>query len=113
MRDFVQLRDKGLCRYCGGRGSVVDHVVPRSSKGSEVAFDNLVWACRPCNDAKGREVGFTLRKGRLYWKERLVAPGGLFGEALMQEVEAQRTERQLAQGLDFLVNYKKQRGGAS
>ena len=43
------------CAYCAGVGSrthfELDHVVPRS-KGGPTNIGNLVWACRPCNQAK-------------------------------------------------------------
>lgn len=106
VRDFIKLRDGGLCRYCGLRGQEVDHVVARCNNGPDDAFDNLVWSCKDCNGAKGREEGFTLKKERLYWHGRLVAPGSIFGVELMKEVEAQRRERQLAQGLQPILDYK-------
>lgn len=113
IRKFVKSRDRDRCRYCGGRGHEVDHVVPRCNKGEDSAFDNLVWSCRRCNSLKGSESGFTMQNERLYWRGRLVAPGQLFGLPLLREVEAQREERQLAQGLEHLVRYKRERGGAS
>jgi hypothetical protein len=64
-------------------------------------------SCKRCNAAKGREAGFTMRRSRLYWHGRLVAPKSIFGAELMREVEAQRRARQLAQGLGFLVDFKK------
>ena len=50
-------RDGDLCAYCRQpfdeeRPATVDHVVPRSRGGSN-ELDNLVAACRPCNQAKG------------------------------------------------------------
>lgn len=117
IRRFIKARDRDRCRYCGGRGSEVDHVIPRCNNGDDSAFDNLVWSCRRCNSVKGRESGFTIQNERLYWHHRLVAPGQLFGVALLREIEAQREERQLAQGLTNLVQFKRQkrheRGGAS
>lgn len=112
VRDFVKLRDRGLCRYCGQPGQEVDHVVPRCNDGPDDAFDNLVWSCKECNAVKGREAGFTLKQERLYWHGHLVAPGSIFGAELLKEIEAQRLERQLAQGLGHLVSYKENRGGA-
>jgi hypothetical protein len=42
----------------------------------------------------------------LYWHGRLVAPGHLFGEPLLQEIEAQRRTRQVAQGLNHIIEFK-------
>ncbi len=55
-RRNVQLRDGGLCQYCGrppgaGRGTV-DHVLPVSRGGRNV-WDNVVLACSACNRRKG------------------------------------------------------------
>jgi hypothetical protein len=77
----------------------------------------LVWSCKRCNGIKGREAGFTLKKERLYWHGRLVAPGHLFGPELLAKIEAQRLERQVAAGLTGVVEYKQKQeqnsGGAS
>lgn len=53
MRKRVILRDGGRCRYCGVIPDVieVDHVVPWS-RGGRDDMDNLVTACRPCNQDK-------------------------------------------------------------
>ena len=57
-RAYVRARDGGRCRYCGRaswQGTVrftLDHVVPRTRGGSSRP-SNLVWACLPCNQAKG------------------------------------------------------------
>ena len=110
VRSFVRLRDGGRCRYCGERGGEVDHVVARCNGGAENAFSNLVWSCKSCNSTKGSEEGFTMQQERLLWRGRLVAPEGLFGAHLMEEVKAQRRDRQIAQGLMHLVEFK---GGAS
>jgi HNH endonuclease len=44
-------RDNYVCRYCGGRATTADHVVPKSKGGSDV-MSNLVAACRSCNSGK-------------------------------------------------------------
>jgi 5-methylcytosine-specific restriction endonuclease McrA/uncharacterized protein (DUF1778 family) len=44
-------RDNYVCRYCGGRATTADHVVPKSKGGSD-ALSNLVAACRSCNSGK-------------------------------------------------------------
>lgn len=41
------------CAYCGGREHLAaDHLLPKSRGGAHRG-DNLVWACRSCNSAKG------------------------------------------------------------
>jgi hypothetical protein len=84
-------------------------VVPRCNGGEDYAFDNLVWSCKGCNGTKGREAGFTLKKERLYWHLRLVAPGHIFGSELVAEIEAQRLDRQVAAGLTGVVEFKQSR----
>ncbi len=71
-RAAVYLRDGFRCVYCacrvvvgvskGKRGATLDHVKPRENGGTNHE-NNLVTACRACNEAKGdREVGAWLRK---------------------------------------------------
>ncbi len=111
LRDYLFKRDGGRCRYCGGPAKGIDHVDPLSNGGADDAFTNMVTACRTCNSTKSRELGFTLNEGKLYWEGKLVGQGLLFGKELMEQVRAQRTERQRTQGLLFLVDYKS--GGVS
>ena len=67
-RTAVMLRDTFSCQYCGvapGRSQLtVDHVVPRSRGGSH-DWQNLVTACKRCNQKKGSltpdEAMMTLR----------------------------------------------------
>jgi hypothetical protein len=41
------------CNYCGSRDYLsIDHLIPKAKSGSDTA-DNMVWACRSCNSAKG------------------------------------------------------------
>ena len=69
----IKLRDGRCCAYCGERGDTVDHVMPRS-RGGQDSWDNLVCACRPCNNRKADrtpvEAGMKLR-----WVPRPVIPG--------------------------------------
>ncbi len=52
-RDSIKARDGHKCVYCGSSENLtVDHIRPKSKGGSDTA-DNLVTACRPCNQAKG------------------------------------------------------------
>lgn len=55
-RVAVFVRDRGACVYCGatyqaGAKLTVDHVVSRKRGGGD-DFDNLVAACRSCNEDK-------------------------------------------------------------
>jgi len=55
-RRNVFARDRGRCQYCRSRlqwrEATYDHVVPRS-RGGRTAWENIVIACRPCNQRKG------------------------------------------------------------
>lgn len=63
-RRGVHLRDHGVCGYCGGRGTTIDHIVPQS-RGGGSTWENTVLACARCNGRKGdrtaAEVGLRLR----------------------------------------------------
>jgi 5-methylcytosine-specific restriction endonuclease McrA len=67
-RRTVLARDQYTCQYCGaqpGRAQLtLDHVVPRS-RGGQTHWENVVTACRSCNQRKGnrtpQEAGLTLR----------------------------------------------------
>lgn len=50
-RMAVLRRDGFVCGYCGGKGSTVDHILPKSRGGLDT-FGNLITACAPCNQAK-------------------------------------------------------------
>ena len=56
LRFEVLRRDRFRCRYCGAKAPDVelhvDHVIPRSRGGEDVAW-NLTAACVPCNISKG------------------------------------------------------------
>ncbi len=66
-RRTVIARDRYTCQYCGLQLSrselTLDHVLPRS-RGGETAWENVVAACRPCNQRKGNrtpeEAGYAL-----------------------------------------------------
>lgn len=53
----VFLRDRFRCQYCGGRFAAAeltfDHVRPRC-RGGVTAWENIVAACSPCNQAKDK-----------------------------------------------------------
>lgn len=67
-RENVFKRDKGRCQYCDRavrRHEITyDHVVPRRS-GGKSSWENLVLACRACNQTKGgrtpAQAGMRLR----------------------------------------------------
>lgn len=45
-------RDGHTCVYCGSKNDLtVDHIVPKSRGGGN-SWENLVTACRPCNNTK-------------------------------------------------------------
>lgn len=51
--EAVKMAHPHSCCYCGAVCALSrDHLVPRLRGGADEA-DNLVWACRPCNSAKG------------------------------------------------------------
>jgi 5-methylcytosine-specific restriction endonuclease McrA len=74
-------RDGGRCTYCcdecilypsgsigGMRQATVDHIIPASHGGTR-ALDNVVLACRECNESRGRMPFGVFVK----FKRRLVA----------------------------------------
>lgn len=50
-------RDGEICQYCGQQApdGQPDHIIPLSKGGTD-ALDNLVWACRGCNESKGNKT---------------------------------------------------------
>jgi 5-methylcytosine-specific restriction endonuclease McrA len=55
-RANVFLRDNGKCQYCGnqyGKNQLtLDHVIP-IVQGGQKSWENIVTACKPCNQRKG------------------------------------------------------------
>ncbi len=55
-RKNILTRDQNRCLYCGAKAPRVvlelEHIIPKS-KGGPSSWDNLVAACRPCNQKKG------------------------------------------------------------
>jgi 5-methylcytosine-specific restriction endonuclease McrA len=47
----VVARDSGVCAYCGGDATTIDHIVPRSKGGLHV-WENVIASCRRCNHKK-------------------------------------------------------------
>ncbi len=55
VRAYLLHKWDGKCAYCGKEGKLeVEHVHPRSKGGSN-SVNNLVVACRPCNEKKGNK----------------------------------------------------------
>jgi 5-methylcytosine-specific restriction endonuclease McrA len=56
---YIFVRDTGKCQYCGvsltRAASTLDHVVPKS-KGGGYSWQNLVTACKKCNQQKGNRL---------------------------------------------------------
>ncbi len=67
-RRGVLLRDRYTCQYCGcqlpAAELTLDHVLPRC-RGGASSWENIVAACKPCNNRKGHrtpiEAGMVLR----------------------------------------------------
>lgn len=57
IRERIFKRDDYTCAYCGARGVALqcDHVVP-VAKGGGHTDDNLVTACKPCNQSKADDT---------------------------------------------------------
>ena len=89
-RRTLLARDQYTCQYCGdtpGRAELtMDHVVPRS-RGGSTDWENVVIACRSCNQRKGnrtpREARMSLN--RKPHRPRFVALA-LLSEATHREV---------------------------
>mgnify|MGYP003640774060 FL=1 len=54
-RKNILIRDENRCQYCATRfregDLTIDHVIPRS-KGGNSSWNNVVAACKPCNQKK-------------------------------------------------------------
>ena len=55
-RRTVMLRDNYTCQYCGAQPAktslTIDHIIPKVRNGA-TNWENVVCACRPCNQRKG------------------------------------------------------------
>lgn len=58
-REHVYLRDNYTCQYCGKKGPqrdlTLDHVIPVSKLGDK-SWNNMVTACRACNQKKANRT---------------------------------------------------------
>ncbi|MFJ7306706.1 HNH endonuclease [Peribacillus frigoritolerans] len=52
IREILLERDGYICKYCGGAGNTIDHVIPRC-RGGRTTLSNCVCACKVCNKEKG------------------------------------------------------------
>ncbi|MGK5088098.1 HNH endonuclease [Bdellovibrionota bacterium FG-2] len=67
-RANIFVRDKHVCQYCGGSPGknhlTLDHVIP-VVQGGRKCWENIVTACKPCNQKKGgktpAQAGMELR----------------------------------------------------
>ena len=55
LRSFIFNRSNGKCVYCGAKAIEIDHIVPRSSGGTNSTY-NLVASCRVCNQRKSNKT---------------------------------------------------------
>ena len=73
-RRSVFARDGHRCQYCGTAAENIDHVVPRSRGGTHT-WENVVAACRPCNNRKQdlllHETPLSLQRAPMAPRERL------------------------------------------
>jgi len=55
-RSNIFVRDHSTCQYCGGKFNkahlTLDHVIP-IVQGGKKCWENIVTACKPCNQRKG------------------------------------------------------------
>tara|TARA_A100001515_G_scaffold60605_2_gene47683 strand:- start:1028 stop:1528 length:501 start_codon:yes stop_codon:yes gene_type:complete len=94
-RKNIVLRDNNVCQYCQNRFKqedlTIDHVIPRS-KGGKHQWDNVVAACKPCNQKKGSQYlsdsNMSLLKRpkkpsyRMMMKKRIAGANSLWEEYL-------------------------------
>ena len=73
-RPNVFMRDRHQCQYCAGHFSkhqlTLDHVIPVVQNGAK-NWDNIVTACKPCNQRKG---GRTPQQARMELVKKPKAP---------------------------------------
>ena len=56
-RKNILVRDEHVCQYCGLKGVslTLDHVLPKG-RGGQDSWENLVTACKQCNQKKGNRT---------------------------------------------------------
>ena len=71
----IWTRDKGKCQYCEKdltiKDCTIDHVIPKSRNGLHT-WDNVVIACRKCNQKKGNKLP---EECNMFPKDPPIAPG--------------------------------------
>ena len=55
LRTFIFSRSNNKCVYCGAKATEIDHIIPRSSGGTNSVY-NLVASCRACNEKKSNKT---------------------------------------------------------
>lgn len=71
----VLRRDNYVCRYCNGVANEADHVIPKV-RGGDDSMENLVSACRSCNNFKGKknEAVFLLQASTPLSSRKVLSP---------------------------------------
>lgn len=84
-RHNVYLRDDYTCQYCGRHFSptdlTFDHVVPRC-KGGKTTWENIVTACKECNNHKG---GKTLEESHMHLINKPFIPSAKYLENISEK----------------------------
>ncbi len=81
-RKNIISRDGYICQYCSATkiSLTIDHILPKG-KGGDDSWENLVTACKPCNQKKGNntpeEAGMNLKRipkrpNRFHYFQRFV-----------------------------------------
>ena len=66
-RKNILSRDEHICQYCGDKNLplTIDHILPKG-RGGQDSWENLVTACKSCNQKKGNqtpnEANMTLKR---------------------------------------------------
>ena len=55
LRSYLFKKYNGQCVYCGAKATEIDHVIPKSSGGTN-SIHNLVASCRSCNQMKSNKT---------------------------------------------------------
>jgi hypothetical protein len=72
-RNDVMMKTKGLCFYCGEEANSVDHFIPLTSGGKD-EIDNLVPACKSCNNSKKHH---SIEQWRNFHRRKLALKSGI------------------------------------
>jgi 5-methylcytosine-specific restriction endonuclease McrA len=98
-RAAIMLRDAYTCQYCaeapGRTYLTVDHVLPRS-RGGQHGWENLVTACKDCNQKKGSS---TPDEAQMHLLRKPLEPSYVALVLLSNPIAAERWERLVGAGL--------------